>query len=77
MNAKSFLKKYAPLFVGVYIGAFFLLVTFHSRFDFPTLPGDILIQGAGLTFYFPLVSSLGVAAFATVMFEAYKLFKHV
>ncbi len=77
MKTKSFLKKYAPLFVGVYIGSFFLLVTFYSRFTFPTLPGDILIQGAGLTFYLPLVSSFGVAAFVTVMFEAYKVFKHV
>lgn len=70
---KTMMKKYGLMFFGTFILAFFLLITFDNRFDFPTFFGDIRI---GKSFYLPFGSSVATAAFVTVMFEAYKLFKH-
>lgn len=74
MKWKTFLSKYGLIFSGAYLVGFIVLVTFYSKFHFPTMPGDILIQNDTFVFYLPLVSSAAIAAFTTVMYEAYKLF---
>ena len=70
---KTMMKKYGLLFFGTFILVFFLLITFDGRFDFPTVFGDIRI---GRSFYLPFGSAIAAAFFVTIMFEAYKLFKH-
>jgi len=64
------------MFAGFYLLAFFVLVTFYSRFEFPTFPADILIN-KGFVLYLPFGSSLAFALFAVVMIETYTFFKHV
>jgi hypothetical protein len=74
---KPFFKKYGVMFVGVYFGSFVFLITFYNRFEFPTFPGDILLSSKKLNIliYFPFASSLAIALFTVIMFEAYKVFK--
>lgn len=42
-----------------------------SRFGLPKLPGDILIQREGFTFYFPIVSSILVSVILTILFNVF------
>ncbi len=53
--------------VLVLVGLFFLLV---PRVSLPRLPGDILIQRDGFTFYFPIVTSILVSAVLTLLLNA-------
>jgi hypothetical protein len=75
-NWKTLIKKYGVIFSLTYIGTFILLVTFYSRYEFPTFPGDILINRGGFFIYLPFTSSLASAAFVTILTEAYKVFKN-
>lgn len=50
--------------VLVLVGLFFLLV---PRVSLPRLPGDILIQRDGFTFYFPIVTSIVVSVVLTLL----------
>jgi len=75
MKGKKLLSVYGLRFGISYIAGFFLLVTFYGRFGFPTFFGDILIKSGGITLYLPFTSSLAIAAFVTIMIEAYFYFK--
>ncbi len=46
------------------------LITFASRIGLPRLPGDILIQRDGFTFYFPIVTSIVVSVVLTLLLNA-------
>jgi hypothetical protein len=72
---KKLAQKYGIIFTFSYFGGFIVLVTLSARFgfDFPTFPGDLKYK----FFYFPFTSSLAIAAFVTVLFEAYNMFRHV
>jgi len=72
MQKNKFLALYGPMFVGAYILSFIFLVTFYGKFHFPTLPGDIKI---GSSFYIPIVSAGGVAAFVVAFFEMFRFMK--
>ncbi len=50
--------------VLVLVGLFLLLV---PRVSLPRLPGDILIQRDGFTFYFPVVTSIVVSVVLTLL----------
>jgi hypothetical protein len=53
--------------VLVLVGLFFVLV---PRVSLPRLPGDILIQRDGFTFYFPVVTSIVVSLVLTLLLNA-------
>ncbi len=53
--------------VLVMVGLFFLLV---PRVSLPRLPGDILVQRDGFTFYFPLATSILVSVVLTLLLNA-------
>ncbi|MDQ7800405.1 MAG: DUF2905 family protein [Armatimonadota bacterium] len=53
--------------VLVLVGLFFLLV---PRVTLPRLPGDILIQRDGFTFYFPVVTSIVISVVLTLLLNA-------
>ncbi len=53
--------------VLVLVGLFFLLV---PRVSLPRLPGDILIQRDGFTFYFPIVTSIVISVVLTLLLNA-------
>lgn len=53
--------------VLVLVGLFFVLV---PRVSLPRLPGDILIQRDGFTFYFPIVTSIVVSVVLTLLLNA-------
>ncbi len=53
--------------VLVVVGLFFLLV---PRVSLPRLPGDILVQRDGFTFYFPLATSILVSVVLTLLLNA-------
>lgn len=53
--------------VLVLVGLFFLLV---PRVSLPRLPGDILIQRDGFTFYFPVVTSIVISVVLTLLLNA-------
>ncbi len=42
------------------------------NFKLPLLPGDILIQKEGFTFYFPIVSSILVSIILTIVFSLFR-----
>ncbi|MBI4136574.1 DUF2905 domain-containing protein [Candidatus Roizmanbacteria bacterium] len=42
-----------------------------SRFGIPKLPGDILIEREGFTFYFPIVSSIVISIILTILFNVF------
>lgn len=51
----------------VLVGLFFVLV---PRVSLPRLPGDILIQRDGFTFYFPVVTSIVISLVLTLLLNA-------
>jgi hypothetical protein len=53
--------------VLVVVGLFLLLV---PRVSLPRLPGDILIQRDGFTFYFPIVTSIVISVVLTLLLNA-------
>ncbi|MDR5708365.1 MAG: DUF2905 domain-containing protein [Armatimonadota bacterium] len=52
---------------GLVLVAVGLALTLLPRLALPRLPGDILIQRDGFTFYFPLVTSLVVSLILTLL----------
>ncbi len=54
--------------MGVILVFLGLLLTFAERIPFPIgrLPGDILIRRDGMTFYFPIVTSLILSLILTI-----------
>ncbi|MBI4129696.1 DUF2905 domain-containing protein [Candidatus Roizmanbacteria bacterium] len=46
-----------------------VMVNLLGRFGIPKLPGDILIQRDGFTFYFPIVISIILSILLTVIFH--------
>jgi hypothetical protein len=71
---KTLMKRYGLMLFGVSILTFFIMITFDGRYDFPTFFGDVRI---GKAFYLPFGSSIATGLFVTILFEAYKMFKHV
>lgn len=63
--------------VGAFIILFGLLFIFWSKIPFlGKLPGDITVQKGGITFFFPLVSSLVLSLLLTVILNlVFRLFK--
>lgn len=53
--------------VLVLVGLLFLLA---PRVSLPRLPGDILIQRDGFTFYFPVVTSIVISVVLTLLLNA-------
>lgn len=53
----------------ILIGLFINLI---DRSDFPRLPGDILIQRDGFTFYSPLVTSLLLSILITLLLNFFR-----
>ena len=60
------------IFIGFLIIIFGILLNFFSKFNFPTLPGDILIQKENFTFYFPIVTSILISIILTIIFNLFK-----
>ena len=69
---KKFLARYGLTFFGIYVIAFFLLVTLASTHNFPTFPGDVLINPGSLRIYLPFTSSGAFAVFFLIVVEIYK-----
>ena len=69
---KKFLAKYGLTFFGFYIVAFFLLVTLANSREFPTFPGDILINPGSFRIYLPFTSAGAFAVFFLIIIEIYK-----
>lgn len=69
---KKFISEYGLRFAGLYLVAFFLLVTFFGKFAFRTFPGDLLIRRGDFVLYLPFTSALAFAVFFLVIFEIYK-----
>lgn len=74
-QSQEILKKWGLLFLGAYLFGFVLLVTFFSKYNFNTFPGDILIQRESFRLYLPFTSSLAIATFTIVLFEVFKNFR--
>jgi len=55
------------ILVGVVIVVIGLLMSFLPKGSFPKLPGDILVQRTGFTFYFPIVSSIVVSVILSLL----------
>lgn len=58
----------AVLLMGVILVFLGLLLTFAERLPMPIgrLPGDIVIKRDGMTFYFPIVTSLLLSLILTI-----------
>ena len=58
----------AVLLMGVILVFLGLLLTFAERLPMPIgrLPGDIVIKRDGMTFYFPIVTSLLLSVILTI-----------
>jgi len=72
MRIKKLMRQYGTIFFSTYLLAFIAIVTLKDRFKFGVVPGDISI---GENFYLPIISSLAIAAFVTIMIEFYKFTK--
>jgi len=49
-----------------------LILNLISKFNLPVLPGDILIQKENFTFYFPIVTSILLSIFLTIILNLFK-----
>jgi hypothetical protein len=75
ISTKKFIAAYGLRFSLFYVLAFFLLVTFTSKFNIDTFFGDVLVKRPNFVIYLPFGSAFGVAAFLLVVFEIYKQLK--
>jgi hypothetical protein len=59
----------ALLLIGFIIVLLGLILTFSERIPFPIgrLPGDIVIKRDGMSFYFPIVSSIILSILLTLI----------
>lgn len=55
---------------GVVLVLLGLLLTFAPRIGLPRLPGDIVVERDGFTFYFPIVTSIVVSVVLTLLVNA-------
>jgi hypothetical protein len=53
--------------IGLLLIAAGLVWTFGERFGLGRLPGDIAVQRPGVTFYFPLATSIIVSVILTLL----------
>jgi len=60
------------IFTGGLLILFGLFFNLFSKFHLPLLPGDIFIQKDNFTFYFPIVTSLIISLFLTIIFNLFK-----
>jgi len=58
--------------LGFLIILFGLILNLISKFNFPVLPGDILIQKENFTFYFPVVTSILISILLTIILNLLK-----
>lgn len=58
------------ILLGVVLVLMGLLLTFVPRIGWPRLPGDIVVQRDGFTFYFPIVTSIVVSVVLTLLLNA-------
>gem|GEM_PF-2049855 len=72
---KKLLKQYGPIFLMVFVVSFFALITLSSRVDFPTFPGDILIEIFGISIYLPITSASAFSLFVIAFIEMYRFMK--
>jgi uncharacterized membrane protein len=56
-------------FLIIFLG---LILNLISKFNLPVLPGDILIQKENFTFYFPIVTSILLSIFLTIILNLFK-----
>jgi len=77
MQKKKFLATYGPLFFISYVGSFILLVTLYSRFNFPTIWGDILIKKGEFLLYLPWASSFAISLLVVSLIEMYRFTKRL
>jgi hypothetical protein len=68
------MEKFGSLFIimGLVLAAVGILMNFLPKGSFPRLPGDILIQRDGFTFYFPVVSSIVLSILLTLVFALFR-----
>jgi hypothetical protein len=58
------------IIVGVFLVVFGLIFTFWNKIPFPGhLPGDFLFQRGGVSFFFPLATSLVISLILTVILD--------
>jgi formate hydrogenlyase subunit 3/multisubunit Na+/H+ antiporter MnhD subunit len=55
---------------GVLLVLVGVLLTFAPRISLPRLPGDIVVQRDGFTFYFPIVTSIVISVVLTLLLNA-------
>jgi hypothetical protein len=55
---------------GVVLVVVGVLLSLAPRLSLPRLPGDILIQRDGFTFYFPVVTSIVISVVLTLLLNA-------
>ncbi|MCS7236547.1 MAG: DUF2905 domain-containing protein [Armatimonadota bacterium] len=55
---------------GVVLVVVGVLLSLAPRLSLPRLPGDILIQRDGFTFYFPVVTSILISVVLTLLLNA-------
>jgi len=60
------------IILGLLIVFFGVLLNLFSKFNFPILPGDILIKKENFTFYFPIVTSFLISILLTIIFNLFK-----
>lgn len=77
MKGKTLLKQYGVLFLGVFVIAFFMLVTLNNKHDLPTFPGDIMIKQGKIIIYLPFTSSAAFSFFVIAMKEMYTFVKRL
>lgn len=74
----NFLARYGMIFIGLYLGTFFLMITMQRSIGFEAFPGDLFLETeklGGLVLYLPFISALASAVFFTIIFEIYKNLK--
>ena len=60
------------ILIGIAIVALGLLWPWLSKLGLGRLPGDIVIQRQGFSFYFPIVTCLIVSALASLLFWLFR-----
>ena len=55
--------------LGVAIALIGLIITFAGKLGLHRLPGDFLLRRGGVTFFFPLASSIIISIVLTLLFS--------
>jgi len=72
---RNLLKTYGLYFLVIYIGVLFLLITFLSGKQITILPGDVVIENAAVSLYFPLGTALGLTLGILVLLKFFRVLK--